>query len=293
MTPIVKSRGEAAAAKTGVRSGRSARRLARYTRSSGLAREIVAIAAAQGSTLVVDRFAAGLGDWRLVAHLAADEPPENAKLVCEMYLADTRHGRCARMSDGDLLAPPLPATEPDPEASVRELRDRQGHVLRLRVLGGPQPRLRWTRSASEAGPDRFEIITVRDAIGALEGYESALTITRQAIQAREVGVSAWPLVTELANAERSPTVLNRQLRTAVLSAIAQGGATMSEIATRCGRIKRDRRGNPSGEANWLARRIGLQAHPGAAAPSPWVHSDTLALIARRGLGLAPVDVEVL
>ena len=32
---------------------------------------------------------------------------------------------------------------------------------------------------------------------------------------------------------------------------------MSEIATRCGRVKRDSRGNESGETSWLARRLGI------------------------------------
>ena len=38
--------------------------------------------------LVVDRDALTLGDCRLVAHLAADEPVQNAALVCDHYLND-------------------------------------------------------------------------------------------------------------------------------------------------------------------------------------------------------------
>jgi hypothetical protein len=60
----------------------------------------------------------------------------------------------------------------------------------------------------------------------------------------------------------------------------------------CGRVKRDRRGNGSGETSWLARRVGLVASEPGGRPNPWVHSDTLALIAREGLGLAPRDVEL-
>ena len=68
--------------------------------------------------------------------------------------------------------------------------------------------------------------------------------------------------------------------------------SMSEIALRCGRVKRDSKGNESGETSWLARRLGLLPDGGASAPTPWIHSDVLALIARQGLGLSPREVEV-
>jgi hypothetical protein len=67
---------------------------------------------------------------------------------------------------------------------------------------------------------------------------------------------------------------------------------MSEIAIRCGRVKRDRRGNESGETSWLARRLGLLPEGGQSTPTPWIHSDVLALIARSGLGLSPREVEL-
>jgi hypothetical protein len=60
----------------------------------------------------------------------------------------------------------------------------------------------------------------------------------------------------------------------------------------CGRIKHDRRGNGSGETSWLARRVGLLPSTPGDRPNPWVHSDTLALIARDGLGIAPREVEL-
>jgi hypothetical protein len=91
---------------------------------------------------------------------------------------------------------------------------------------------------------------------------------------------------------RSPIILNRGLREAVVRAIARGDVSMSEIAIRCGRVKYDRRGNRSGETSWLARRVGLLAEGGAVAPTPWIHSDVLALIARRGLGISPREVEL-
>jgi hypothetical protein len=67
---------------------------------------------------------------------------------------------------------------------------------------------------------------------------------------------------------------------------------MSEIAMRCGRVKRDSAGNESGETSWLARRLGILPEGGRDTPTPWVHSDVLALIARLGLGISPREVEV-
>lgn len=68
--------------------------------------------------------------------------------------------------------------------------------------------------------------------------------------------------------------------------------TLSEIALRCGRIKRDRRGNISGETSWLACRIGQLPEGGQQKPGPWIHSDVLALIARDGLCVSPHEVEL-
>jgi len=72
----------------------------------------------------------------------------------------------------------------------------------------------------------------------------------------------------------------------------QDGVSLSAIAMRCGRVKRDPRGNLSGETSWLGRRLGLLPEAGEASPTPWVHSDVLALIARRGLGVSPREVEL-
>ena len=92
--------------------------------------------------------------------------------------------------------------------------------------------------------------------------------------------------------QRSPIILNRRLREAVIAASERDGLSMSEIATRCGRIKYDRAGNASGETSWLARRLGILPEGGQQAPTPWIHSDVLALIARRGLGVSPREVEL-
>jgi hypothetical protein len=74
--------------------------------------------------------------------------------------------------------------------------------------------------------------------------------------------------------------------------VAGDELSMSSIAIRCDRIKRDRKGNESGETSWLARRIGLLPDGGQSSPTPWIHSDVLGLIARQGLGLSPREVEV-
>jgi hypothetical protein len=87
-------------------------------------------------------------------------------------------------------------------------------------------------------------------------------------------------------------VLNRGLREAVQRALASGELSMSEIAMRCGRMKRHSAGKVTGETSWLARRIGALPEGGAARPTPWVHSDVLALISRDGLAVSPNEVEL-
>jgi hypothetical protein len=67
---------------------------------------------------------------------------------------------------------------------------------------------------------------------------------------------------------------------------------MSEIATRCGRVKRSRTGSESGETSWLARRIGQLPEAGRDRPTPWVQIDVLAVIARDGLGISPREAEL-
>lgn len=87
-------------------------------------------------------------------------------------------------------------------------------------------------------------------------------------------------------------MLNRGLREAVLARVAGGQVSLSEIAIRCGRIKRCPRGQQAGETSWLMRRIGQAPETTGGEPTPWVHGDVLARIARRGLGVCPREVEV-
>jgi hypothetical protein len=87
-------------------------RLADYLDPAGHRREVVTLAAVGGSTLVVDRDLGTGADRRLVAHLAADEPPENARLICADYLDDA-HGdsrRCRALADEDAASAPFSAS---------------------------------------------------------------------------------------------------------------------------------------------------------------------------------------
>jgi hypothetical protein len=130
-------------------------------------------------------------------------------------------------------------------------------------------------------------------IAALETYEPIVTLTANAISTHEnnPNVSVVAIAGELRRLRESPIVLNRGLRDAVHAAV-ENGLTMSEIAIRCGRVKRDANGLESGETSWLARRIGILPSAGQPEPTPWVHADVLALIAREGLGIAPREVEL-
>ena len=100
-------------------------------------REVVSLQRPDGSTLVVDYQLGTLSDGRLVAHLAPDEPPENAQIVCELYLADDTKGRCRAVTreDFDLTrhATPPPSGADAPTA-VDAVKDAEGHVYRIREL---------------------------------------------------------------------------------------------------------------------------------------------------------------
>jgi hypothetical protein len=273
----------------------TASRLGCYTeRDTGAIREIARLSILDGSALVVDRLSGTDGDPRLLARLAADEPAENARILCALYLADESKGRCRPVTAADLDAAPTPET-PD-VCPVRELRDDDGILYRVRrvALDGRFPELRWTRSILLHQAERFETVRLREVVARFEDYEPARTVTAQAlaVHRQRCDISVCRLRGELERLACSPIVLNRALREAVQRALARGELSMSEIAIRCGRCKRDRRGNTSGETSWLARRIGQTAEAGQDHPTPWVHSDVLALIARDGLAMSPSEVEL-
>jgi hypothetical protein len=279
---------------------RRARRLGQYAApDDGQTREIVSLQRPDGSTLVIDWLVGVLADARLVAQLAPEEPVENADIVAGMYLADPTRGHCRRLTEQDLN----PAHDCDsctPNGSIpwqrTALRDAHGHIYRIRELaiGASASELRWTRSCHPGREHPFDAVRLRDVVGALQDYEPARTLTAQAltVHGERCDASVWRLAGELQRLARSPIVLNRALREAVQRALARGELSMSEIAIRCGRCKRDRRGNVSGETSWLARRIGQTAEAGQDQPTPWVHSDVLALIAREGLAMSPNEVEL-
>lgn len=272
-----------------------------YIDPKGALRRVVALPGARGSVLVIDRDAATLGERRLVAHLAADEPPENAAIACEQYLQDPAGRWCRSVTPDDLALAPFADTEElEPRSpatpSVKELTDRQGRIycLEINSTGMSIPELRWWRKSSSGEQESFASISMREVIASLESYEPVRTLTHRALALHRDNdeVSIAVLRAECARMDVSKIVLNRGLRRAVLAAAATQGLTMSEIAMRCGRVKHDSRGKESGETSWLARRLGIAPESGKSTPTPWIHTDVLALIARRGLGISPREVEL-
>ncbi|MGH2865116.1 MAG: hypothetical protein ACRDJX_07690 [Solirubrobacteraceae bacterium] len=292
------------ASHAGVRPPHRQQRLGRYSDPLGRERELVDLPGAGGSTLVIDRLAGTLADPRLIAHLSADEPTENAQITAALYLAD-RHGRhCRALTAEDLTTTPGATAQTHIATDAQdmigadggaELVDRHGRVYRLEPTQcEPVPQLRWSRHPPDGEGAKPQPVTVRKAIGSLESYEPLRTLTAHALAVHHADprLSVTVLRAELDRLSSSPIVLNRRLREAVLAAASSDGLSMSEIAARCGRVKHDTHGNQSGETSWLGRRIGILPEGGADTPTPWVSSDVLALIARSGLGLAPREVEL-
>ncbi len=303
--------------------------LARYTDHAGHLREVLVRAGRGGSVLVLDCDATTLGDRRLVAHLAADEPAENASLVCRHYLRDCHSLRCRPVTPEDLLTAPFSAVCaqggrepcPAPPPGAAELLDRHGCLHRLAAFdaGLSIPELRWRRwrnateleeSGDRSAPPGHTVRwtalepvvggtgrpeSVRDAVGCLESYEPCRALTTRAVarHSEDSAVSVAVLRAELRRLDASRIVLNWGLRRAVLHAMRTQGLSLSEIAYRCGRVKRDGKGNASGETSWLSRRVGISPEGGRdSEPTPWIHSEVLALIARDGLGISPREVEL-
>jgi hypothetical protein len=246
-----------------------------------------------GGRLVIDNDLSD-GGQRLLARLSADEPAENAALICADYPGTPPDQRRCR--------PPGRHDEQPVHSNSRRAADsrewsvaaaRSVHALREVSSRMSISELRWTRTDARRSGEPA-LVSLRAAIALLESYEPFCAYTREAIARhdRDDAVSTSVIRTELGRVLRSPIVLNRGLREAVMARIRCEDTTMSEIAIRCGRLKCDARGNRSGETSWLARRIGLLPEGGQSAPTPWVHTDVLALIAREGLGIAPREVEL-
>jgi hypothetical protein len=273
--------------------------LGRYTSTEGVERELVTEPGAGGSTLVIDRVTASGEDQRLVGQLAAEEPEDNAVILSRLYLDSPHRGCCRPVMPEDLRdpGPTAPAGLTEAICDVEQvLVDAHGFRYQLAAVHHhrrPLPELRWKcqRTASGRSPGS---VSLREVVGALENYEPARAITAAALQwhAEDRSLSLVRLREELERLHASPIVLNRGLREAVRAAVARGELTRSEIALRCGRAKRDLRGNLSGETSWLARRIGEVPESGSTEPGRWIHSDVLARVARDGLGIDPADVEL-
>jgi hypothetical protein len=283
------------------RFDRSGRRLGSYRDAANRQRELIAERSRAGGVLVLDRDSRTHGDARLLAHLGADEPPESAAALCADYLRDehVERRRPRRVTAEDARTPPLPEAFgwiSDARRGIAgEPVDRLGRAYRLELLdtGMSIPELRWCRlGSSRAAPSK--LISLREAVASLESYEPVCAATGEALAlaAGDGDISSVVLRAELTRVLESPIVLNRALREAVVMRIERDEVSMSEIAIRCGRTKRDGRGNVSGETSWLARRIGLLPDGGQESPTPWIHSDVLGLIARRGLGMSPREVEL-
>jgi hypothetical protein len=249
---------------------------------------------------VLDRDAATLCDRRLLAHLAADEPLENAELICNHYLQDTGERWCRRLRPEDLQTAPLACEadhgQRDTNGWDELVRGRDGNIYRLAPIWGERcvPQMRWCRGMAESDDLCWQQMSLREVIGALESYEPVRTLTERAIAlyGNDRSISVTRLRSELERLHCSPVVLNRRLREVVLDAVGRGGTSMSEIALRCGVVKRDRRGKVSGETSWLSRRIGIMPEGGETAITPWVHSEVLGSIAREGLRISPREVEL-
>jgi hypothetical protein len=302
-------RGRTAAAGPARRRAGCRRRhvLGRYLDWRGRSRELIARPGAHHSILVLDCDAATQADSRLIAHLAPDEPISNAEVVVGCFLDQAARGRCRcrALTRDDLRAVPF-ADEPA-DCCVSEAHeqgstarawpaDRTGRRYSIAPFdtGMSIPELRWCCDEDVSLPERREPLSVRDTIAALESYEPVRTLTASAIRRHRIDcvASVALLRAELLRVNESPIVLNRSLREAVLATTERDALSMSEIAMRCGRIKRDAGGNESGETSWLARRVGLLPEGGRDTPTRWIHTDVLALIARDGLGVSPREVEV-
>ncbi len=167
-------------ARPDLRRARARGPLGRYADAAGRLHEVVALAGAAGSVLVVDRDAITLAERRLVAHLAADEPAQNAQMVCAHYLADASRGRCRPVLPADLEHVPHDEDSKHRPATERELLEGRSRRYRLEAVAGAHaiPDLRWV-ALDGAGRSP---ISARDVIAALESYEPVRSLTGEALR---------------------------------------------------------------------------------------------------------------
>ena len=234
----------------------------RYLAADG-PRELVLIAGADGSRLLVDRSEPDHADARLLAHLASDEPDANARLVCRDYLhAGARHARA--LTRADLRSPPRGLARAPARGSVRAGRaDRRRRPSLRAARRRHAAELRWTREARpRAGASRR--VSARDVVGALEDYEPVCALTRSAV-ARfrdDRRVSVATLAVELRRVETSPIVLNRKLREAVLAAVRDAASASARSRWRAGAS------STTSAATTPARRAGSRGASGCSRRLP-------------------------
>ena len=258
--------------------------LASY-RLKGIAREVVVLRGARGTTLVVDRERATQRDPRLLGELAREEPIANAKaLVADYMRRSPAQRRCAPLTG----ARSHHVAAREPPQLPRQLCGPDGSWYRIAEIGaepGACGALRWQRTLPATRGARGSVTTLRDVVGALESYGPAIAMSEHAIAANPT-VDHKVLAGEIKKLRNSTLVLNRRLREAVEAALAVS-MPLCEIAARCGRYRRDCA--ETGEGSWVARRVGIAADGGAT--TPWITSDTLSQIAE-AIGLDPQDVEI-
>ena len=267
--------------------------LGTYRDRAGRDRIVIARPGVGGSVLVIEQDAQTLTDRRLIAHLAADEPAVNARVVAELYLADDEGRRARALEDRDWATLPGGRDVPDEPAppAPGELLDARGRGYRLATVDDHRygRQTRWVR---RSGRPRPEPVSLRTVVGALEAYEPVRALSRAALRRAPNRSEVHALARELDQLGRSPLVLNRALREAVQQRVRSGELSLSCIAARCGRGKHSSTGLRIGDTTWLQRRLGVLPEHGSSEPTPWIHTDVLALIARDGLGVEPREVEL-
>ena len=270
----------------------SGRVLGCYQDADGAQRTILAIDGVEGDTLVVDQSEGAVSDVRLVDHILADEPVldpsiDNAALVAELYMAEPSRCRALRLSD---LRPQPAELEALAFADVLSAPDGGRHRLDAGELDVEQRTLRWS---AEDDRGRWRVASLRSVIGALDAYEPARSMTVAALayhSGRATDVHVSTLAAELRSLDRGAFVLSRCLREAAQRAVARGEVSWSQLALRCGHTHAVHGGHQCGDTSWLKRRLGIMPDTSTGRTTPWIRSETLALIAR-ALGVDPVSVE--
>lgn len=119
---------------------------------------------------MIDRVAETGADERLVGRLAGDEPPENAHILCDLYVQSPDRGRCRRLTQEDLLGAPFVVSGEAAEAAPDELIGAVDCTYQLAAApaGLTVPALRWRRRSALAEGDPGVRVILRDVVAALD-----------------------------------------------------------------------------------------------------------------------------